>query len=363
MIAANNLKFEKNLYVFHKNKIDKLLYFVNINLIRLSKYIEWIVFMAPVKDTTWIKRNNKLIILDSLRSKALSRSDLVRITNLSAGTVSTLVTELVDDGIIYENSELIMTTGRPKKLLSINSNYDLFWIFYVDKSSVSLSIYNEKAELISDKIISHVKTVQNDLSSVILNEIYSQGTEVKPYFIYVCFGEEISPSERRMYHTDWGEGINLSVVEYLSTCLHTSIFIREINDFSYWVASPDISDNCLVLSIDHEIDLRVFVDKSQMTANREKLNNHLENLSNFLIFIENLCVIFNLDTVILYYSGENGKKTAFKISNWLFERELTNISICLRDGIFKSPLFELVRNNIKSLISQNTYFYNLKESL
>ncbi len=84
--------------------------------------------------TTWVARPesgkelNRRLILDQIRRNAqISRSDLVRLTGLSKATVSSIVAELMEAGLVEEVGNQNPPVGRPRILLSLvaNANFTL----------------------------------------------------------------------------------------------------------------------------------------------------------------------------------------------------------------------------------------------
>jgi len=67
-----------------------------------------------------VRRNNLSMVLDLVnRSRSLSRSELTRETGLNRSTVSALVGELVERGLIIESSpDVTSTVGRPSPIVS-----------------------------------------------------------------------------------------------------------------------------------------------------------------------------------------------------------------------------------------------------
>ncbi|OUC05035.1 hypothetical protein RY27_29755, partial [Litorilinea aerophila] len=84
--------------------------------------------------TTWVARPesgkelNRRLILDQIRRNAqISRSDLVRLTGLSKATVSSIVAELMEAGLVEEVGNQNPPVGRPRILLSLvaDANFTL----------------------------------------------------------------------------------------------------------------------------------------------------------------------------------------------------------------------------------------------
>ncbi len=64
--------------------------------------------------------SNRRLVLDHIRQRTeLSRSDLVQLTGLSKATVSAIVAELIDSGLVQEIGNQNSTVGRPRISLSL----------------------------------------------------------------------------------------------------------------------------------------------------------------------------------------------------------------------------------------------------
>ena len=67
-----------------------------------------------------MRRSNRSVILTSIyRAGPLSRFELVRETSLSAASVSNLVGELLDEGVVEEAGSVESDGGRPRVLLRV----------------------------------------------------------------------------------------------------------------------------------------------------------------------------------------------------------------------------------------------------
>lgn len=66
---------------------------------------------------------NRTIVMDTIREHgALSRADLARLTSISAPTVSAIVSDLIDEGLIREQGRTQASLGRPGRLLAFNES-------------------------------------------------------------------------------------------------------------------------------------------------------------------------------------------------------------------------------------------------
>lgn len=71
-----------------------------------------------------LRRHNRSLLLSALYlSEPLSRQDLGRLTELSQGTVSNVVGELIDEGLVVEAGLVESDGGRPRTLLRVNPGY------------------------------------------------------------------------------------------------------------------------------------------------------------------------------------------------------------------------------------------------
>lgn len=76
---------------------------------------------------TWnqhvVKKNNKALVLSLIIEKeTISRADIANVTGLNKTTVSSLVTELLEDELIYESGPGISSGGRRPVILHFNRN-------------------------------------------------------------------------------------------------------------------------------------------------------------------------------------------------------------------------------------------------
>lgn len=72
-------------------------------------------------DQVWVRRMNRAIILSVFRTqKTLSRARLATETGLNPSTVSSIISELINENLIRETDLIQSSTGRPGRLLEIN---------------------------------------------------------------------------------------------------------------------------------------------------------------------------------------------------------------------------------------------------
>lgn len=72
-------------------------------------------------DQAWVRRMNRAIILEVFRThKTVSRARLAKETGLNPSTVSSIISELIEENFIRETELLQAKKGRPGRLLALN---------------------------------------------------------------------------------------------------------------------------------------------------------------------------------------------------------------------------------------------------
>src|SRR5271166_6226599 len=66
---------------------------------------------------------NRSIVVDAIRQYGtLSRADLVRVTSISAASVSAIVGDLIEEGLVREVGRAPAEVGRPGRLIQFSDN-------------------------------------------------------------------------------------------------------------------------------------------------------------------------------------------------------------------------------------------------
>lgn len=122
-------------------------------------------------DPEFAREINKSLILDYLRRKEkVSRVDIARALNLTKGTISTIVSDLINEKLVVEIGE-----GLPKKqggrkpiLLSLNPSDRYVIGIDIGTTSIVIALSNLKGEILKKSRIltSHKKFVENIIHQV-----------------------------------------------------------------------------------------------------------------------------------------------------------------------------------------------------
>src|SRR5690625_6356525 len=90
--------------------------------------------MKPSK--TWnqhvVKRENKSLVLETIKQNSpISRANVAKITGLNKGTVSSLVSEIINKQIIYESGPGEYRGGRRPVMLLFNKKVGISICIYL----------------------------------------------------------------------------------------------------------------------------------------------------------------------------------------------------------------------------------------
>src|SRR3984893_4699399 len=90
----------------------------------------------PVRD---LRRDHRSVLLSSWFFEQLrSRQELSEATGLSPASVSNVVRELIDDGIVVEAGSVDSDGGRPRVLLQVNPDYG--YVIGVDVGEIRVRV-------------------------------------------------------------------------------------------------------------------------------------------------------------------------------------------------------------------------------
>lgn len=185
------------------------------------------------KDT--LKKMNKQLILSKLRNGNLSRTELAESTNLSHSTVSNIVLEMVNEGIIYEVSVAESSGGRKPIILSINPTAACTLLIIITKKIIRASLTDLKSNIIYEKSceaniydnISFRESILNILD-IIINENKTMISKIVGIGISIP-GLIDHSTEKIIYSSILGVK-NLNIKEIITEKLKKPIYIFKDTD-------------------------------------------------------------------------------------------------------------------------------------
>lgn len=114
------------------------------------------------RDQEYIKQKNKKMILDIIKNKKpISRADIVKLTGMSATSVSRIVASLIEQGLVKETKLYSGGVGRKAVLLDIDSESILTIGVYLDRDIITAGIVNFAGDILYEKQIASKITSKN----------------------------------------------------------------------------------------------------------------------------------------------------------------------------------------------------------
>ena len=76
--------------------------------------------MKPSNSQSVKIQNTNLIVEKLVELRETSRSELAKFTTLNKATVSSIITDLIERGIVIETSKTFKTSGRSANVIALN---------------------------------------------------------------------------------------------------------------------------------------------------------------------------------------------------------------------------------------------------
>jgi hypothetical protein len=308
--------------------------------------------------------NRRLLIQTVIGSKNPSRISLAGDTGLSPSTVSMLVSELLDEGLLIESGLALDTGGRGRRKLGINPEYGSIAVVEITRDSVGLSLYNmalEEKEPKNIKVCRISGTNRGDggtLRDIAGNRIFSAvSSMLAEEFnapapgslagIGLLFREDVLESDLNVVFSTSLSADNIS----LRDALYTRFKVPVVGEYSMgealsFIESPEEVRNSVHVAIANSILINITIDGKPLRMNGGKRANitrliaAADPLRNSALAVRNngdnplfrkltgvlalLCGLFPLD--IIFISGLSAKKAG------LADRVLRDLELILAPG-------------------------------
>lgn len=119
-----------------------------------------------------VKRENKSIVLDTIKNKApISRAKIATETGLNKGTVSSLVSDLIDDHLIYESGPGKSSGGRRPVMLLFNQSAGYSIGIDIGVNYLLGVLTNLEGEIHQEKIIEFSNLALEDIQEKLFETI------------------------------------------------------------------------------------------------------------------------------------------------------------------------------------------------
>lgn len=117
-----------------------------------------------VRNQSYLRRKNKNSILEILRTKIQSYSDIARELKLSNTAVSKIVDDLIEQDLVYRESD---AKGRTGINLSINENYGYIVAIDLSRWQIVISAANFSSEILETVYLEGINFRKSDLELIV----------------------------------------------------------------------------------------------------------------------------------------------------------------------------------------------------
>ena len=117
------------------------------------------------------KKNLQLVLKCIAEGNGLSRTELAEASGLSVSTISTLISELLEEGIISEIGEAASTGGRKRIQIAFSGNYGLIAVFHIKKDGVFLRAFDMTVNEMSNIKLEDKPLYSNELLTAMAEAI------------------------------------------------------------------------------------------------------------------------------------------------------------------------------------------------
>ncbi|AEC02979.1 winged helix-turn-helix domain-containing protein [Parasphaerochaeta coccoides] len=176
-----------------------------------------------------IRKHNANLILNSLMHQdAISRTDVAKITNLAPSTVSSLVGELLEDGILIEIAPLGSTGGRRRMQLGLNGNYGFFVVAEISRRNVTLHFYDMSLTRREQAVTRQGKLSGDDVFSEIVDAVRNIMEEKSSLSgrlmgVGLLFQDDIQASDFSVMYSTSLSSATISLHDALFTCFKVPV--------------------------------------------------------------------------------------------------------------------------------------------
>lgn len=165
-----------------------------------------------------VKRRNRQVILSRVMEHGgLSRIEIAHETGLAASTVSTLVSELLEEGLLVD-AGTVTTAGRSRTELAINPNFGSIPVIEVSRRDVCVTCFNMALEPLHSATLSKQFLSGNELLNLICDSIRLWQEAMPPVLgIGLLFQEDMRSSDFNIMYSTGFSSANISLREALMT--------------------------------------------------------------------------------------------------------------------------------------------------
>ena len=265
-----------------------------------------------------VKRRNRQTIVNSLiENNCLSRVEIAQKTELAPSTVSTLVTELLDEGFLIEAGS-IGTAGRSRTALTVNPEFGSIAIIEVSRRETCVTWFDMLLQPLTTDAISRRYVTGNELLSLITEHLHDMRKDMAPLVgLGLLFQEDMRESDFRVMYSTGISSASITLKDALVTQFRVPI--EEEYSIAYTVTHALAEEvnldarNSAHISVGSRVLANVTLDGRDIPLRNdfcEELSCALEQRNGETVssggmveylawLIAMLCMMFPLDTVFL----------------------------------------------------------------
>ncbi len=121
-----------------------------------------------IQNTRALKQYNRFIILNEIiENQPVARRDLTKKLDVSHATISYIVKDLIDDGLVVETEYLESTGGRPPRLLEFRGNGKFLIVVEISEFFIYYSIFDLNLQLISKDSLKTEDYTANEIADLL----------------------------------------------------------------------------------------------------------------------------------------------------------------------------------------------------
>lgn len=174
------------------------------------------------------KINRNLVLKTLIDNDHLSRIEISQLSGLSPSTVTSLVSELLNESVITETGEEVSTGGRKRIDLSINSDYAAVAVLEIQHKGSIMHFFDMQLNELETKVLSDHYISGNDLLLAIItaiSEFTVQKEEKRGSLagIGLLFQEDMSESDFNVIYTTSLSSATISLKDALFTQYHIPV--------------------------------------------------------------------------------------------------------------------------------------------
>ena len=274
-----------------------------------------------------VKRRNRQVIIESVMENGnLSRVEIARKTELAPSTVSALVGELLNEGVLTE-AGTVTTAGRSRTELTVNPEYGSIVVFEISRRETCVTCFDMTLHPVRAQTLSSRYVSGNDLLALITRCLAGWREELPPLVgIGLLFQEDMRESDFRVIYSTGISSASITLrdalitqyrvpieEEYSTVYTVTHALAREMDPSVRNSAHISVGSRVLanVTLEGRDVPIRdTFCEELALAMDQELSRNGVSVMEYIGNLIALLCMLFPLETVFLSGTGLPQEATA-----------------------------------------------------